>query len=109
MKKLALVTLMMVGTLSTNSVMAGPSKAPYIAPDVEKSLVKICEALRSDSKLQLKYAIRESRIKPSAISNGLVCNGHDPYTFALLHSADKTATYLANKVNKDISAMLAKR
>lgn len=109
MKKLLLVALVAVGSMITSSSFAGQSKAAYMDPVLEKSLVKICKALKSNNKLRLMRAIKNSRLKPEAISEGLVCNGQDPFTFALLHSADNTASYLAKRVNKDISSMLATR
>lgn len=109
MKKLALVSILAATTFLTTASFAGQSDAPYIDPTTEKSLVKVCEALKSNSKLRLHKAIKQSRISEEDLAEGLVCNGQDPFTFALLHSAENTASYLAKRVNKDISSMLAKR
>jgi hypothetical protein len=76
--------------------------------NMEKKLVKVCEALKSDSRIRLQQAISNVSAGYKQIAEGLVCNGMDPITFALSNGAEKTAKLLANRSNKDYNEMLAK-
>jgi hypothetical protein len=71
-------------------------------------LIKICEAIRSDNKLKVHRAIKNSGIKAKAISKGLVCNGYDSVTFAMVNNAPNTAQFMARKGGVDYKALLAK-
>jgi hypothetical protein len=42
-------------------------------------------------------AIKNSGIKAKTVSEGLVCNGYDPVTFAMVNNAQKTAKFMARK------------
>jgi len=96
MKKLLLVTVLGMGLL------AGATHANnYINPELEKSLVNICEAIRSNSRLKLLAAFKDSGLSVRHAMKGLVCNGQDPLTFAQLNRADKTGKLLAVKLNAD--------
>ncbi len=75
----------------------------------EASLQNICHALKSDNKLTLNRAIKQSRISYKAVAEGLMCNGKSAMDFALLNNAKNTAGYLAKKANINIDGMLAKR
>jgi hypothetical protein len=54
--------------------------------------------------VQLK--IVASKIKE--IGKGLVCNGYDPVTFAMINDAQETAKFMARKGGVDYEALLAK-
>lgn len=43
--------------------------------------------------------MRESGLGMKQIAKGLVCNGHDPVSFALANDAEKTAKFMARKSN----------
>jgi hypothetical protein len=103
MKKLLISTIITTGIL-----LAGNAQASKIDPATESNLVKICEAIKSDSALKLHTAIRDSGLRTKQISNGLVCNGHDPVSFAMVNDAKNTAKYLAKKSNDNYENLLAK-
>jgi hypothetical protein len=98
-----------IGSIITAGIfLAGSAQANYIDKGTEAHLVKICEAIKSDSKIKLHIAIRNSGISTKAISEGLVCNGYDPVTFAIVNKAQSTAKFMARKSGVDYEALLAK-
>lgn len=103
MKKIILGSILTAGILLTGNAHANP-----FDKSTEAHLVKICEAIKSDSKIKLHIAIRNSGIKTKAISEGLVCNGYDPVTFAIVNKAQSTAKFMARKSGVDYEALLAK-
>lgn len=66
----------------------------YIAPALEAKLIKVCEAVMSDKRLQLHLRLKEYRLSAREINKGLKCNGEDPYNFAMTHQAYTNANYL---------------
>jgi hypothetical protein len=99
----------MIGSIITASILlAGSAQANYIDKNVEAHLVKICEAIKSDSKFKVNRAIKNSGIKAKKVSEALVCNGYDPVTFAMVNNAQNTAKYMASKSGVDYDALLAK-
>ena len=103
MKKVLISTIIAAGTL-----LMGNAQASYIDPVIESKLVKVCEAIKSDSKLKLHAAIRDSGLRTKQVTNGLVCNGYDPVTFAIVNDAVKTAKYLAKQSNVNYEELLVK-
>lgn len=103
MKKIILGSILTAGILLT-----GNAHANSFDKSTEAHLVKICEAIKSDSKLKVHSAIKKSGIKARIISEGLVCNGYDPVTFAIVNNAQTTAKYMARKSGVDYEALLAK-
>lgn len=102
MKKLVLMAVVMTGVSFSGFANAA------IAPATEKDLVRICEALQSDSRLKLHKAMKKSRITYRTIAKGLVCNGQDAITFAQNHGATNTAELMARRGNVDKDSMVAK-
>ena len=103
MKKLILATI-----VSSGLFLAGTAQAQYISHDTELSLIKICNAIKSDNKQKLHRAIKKSGVPAKSIAKGLVCNGHDPVSFALANKAVNTARVMARTGGKDFDALLAK-
>ena len=103
MKKIILGSLLTAGIL-----LAGSAQANFFDKNTEANLVEICEAIKSDSKLKVHRAIKNSGIKATKISKGLVCNGYDPVTFAVVNDAQNTAKYMERKSGVDYEALLAK-
>ena len=98
-----------IGSIITASILlAGSAQAKYIDKNTEANLVNICEAIKSNSKIKLHLAIKNSGIEAREISKGLVCNGYDPVTFAMISNAQNTAKYMARKGGVDYEALLAK-
>lgn len=103
MKKIIIGSIITAGIL-----LAGSAQANYINEHAESKLVRVCEAIQSDSKIKLHIAIRDSGVNAKAISKGLVCNGYDPVTFAMVNKAQKTGRFLAKISGVDYEALLAK-
>jgi hypothetical protein len=103
MKKIILGSIITVSIL-----LAGSAQANYIDKNTTAHLVKVCEAIKSDSKLRLNRAIKNSGITAKAISEGLVCNGYDSVTFAIVNNAQNTAKFMARKSGVDYASLLAK-
>ncbi|WP_339722026.1 DUF3718 domain-containing protein [uncultured Paraglaciecola sp.] len=103
MKKIIIGSIITAGLL-----LAGSAQARYIDKKTEANLVKICEAIKSNSKIKLHIAIRDSGINAKAVSKGLVCNGYDPVTFAMVNKAENTGKFMARMSKVDYDALLAK-
>ena len=102
MKKLILATI-----ISSGLFLAGTVQAQHLDSQTEQDLVKICSAIKSNSKLKLNRAIKSSRLPAKAIAKGLVCNGLDPVSFALINNADSTAKSIAKMSNKHYDVLFA--
>ena len=103
MKKILISSIITAGILLT-----GNAQARNIDAVTESKLVKVCEAIKSDSLLKVNVAVKESGINIRKIANDLVCNGVDPVIFALANDAEKTAKYMAERSNTNNQAFLAK-
>ena len=102
MNKLLISTIITAGILLT-----GNAQASKIDTVTENNLIKVCEAIKSDSLIKVNVAVQESGINIRKIANGLVCNGFDPVSFALANNAEKTAKYMANKSNANHQELVA--
>lgn len=103
MKKILISSIISAGIL-----LAGNAQASNIDAVTESKLVKVCEAIKSDSLLKVNVAVQESGINIRKIANDLVCNGFDPVSFALANDAEKTAKYMAVRSNAQYQELLAK-
>jgi hypothetical protein len=103
MKKAIISTI-----LTTSFLLAAAAQANVFNPATESNLVEVCEAIKSDSVIKVNVAIRDSGIGMKKIANGLVCNGYDPVSFAMINDAEKTAKYMAKKSNINHQELLAK-
>lgn len=95
--------------LATTNVQAASNVSLASLSATEANLVRVCKALKSNSKLQLHKAVKRTRASYRAIAKGLVCNGKSALDFAQMHNANKTAGLLVSKANLNKHAMLAKR
>jgi hypothetical protein len=89
-------------------LLGGSAKVKNTDKNTEANLIKICQALKSDSKLKLHSAIKDSGIKFTEISEGLVCDGYEPVTFAIFNNAQNTAKFMARQSGADYEALSAK-
>ena len=103
MKKLVLVSMLIAGVGAT-----GMANAAIIDAPTERKLVKICDALKSGSRLKVQRVIKQSRLGYRQVAKGLVCDGQDAINYAIAHGSVKSANMLARKGNVDIDALLAK-
>ncbi|WP_100655981.1 DUF3718 domain-containing protein [Alteromonas flava] len=102
--------LMNFSTAATAVVfMSLPVSATVMDSGLEKDLVNICVALKSDSKLALHRAVKRSRLTYQQVNEGLVCNGESAQDFALSHNAEATAALLARKSRVNTEMLTAKR
>lgn len=100
---------LIVGIALTASIfLTAGVQAKYIDKYTEKKLVQVCKAIKSDSRLKLNRAIKNSGISAKALGRGLVCNGYDPVTFAIVNGAKVTGKYIAKKANLNYEELLAK-
>ncbi|GAC21786.1 DUF3718 domain-containing protein [Paraglaciecola arctica] len=102
MKKILISTIISAGIL-----LAGNAQASNIDSSVEEKLVKVCEAIKSDKVIKVNMAVRDSGIGMKQIANGLVCNGYDPVSFALINNAEKTAKFMAKRSNDNHQELMA--
>tara|TARA_R110001583_G_scaffold173489_1_gene327551 strand:- start:218 stop:532 length:315 start_codon:yes stop_codon:yes gene_type:complete len=100
--------IVIASIVGLSALYAGSTNAEYMDPILENKLVKICHAIKSDSRIKLHVALKKSGIRVKSLAKGLVCNGYDPVTFAALNNANRTGTLMANKFNLDYQELLAK-
>jgi len=93
----------------TLSLTATAATANSYPKELEKDLIAVCEAVKSDSRMKLRRAVRATGLNMRELNNGLVCNGQDMMTFAATHGAAKTAQHIAARVNVKPSVLTAKR
>jgi hypothetical protein len=99
---------LLIASLLTGVCLVNMTQVHAMDKDTEEKLVKVCEALKSDSRIKLQQAISNVSAGYREIAEGLVCNGVDPITFALNNGAVNTAKLLANRSHKNFDEMLAK-
>lgn len=103
MKKLIVGIAITVSIFLTAGV-----QAKYIDKYTEKKLVQVCKAIKSDSRVKLNRAIKDSGISAKALGRGLVCNGYDPVTFAIVNGSQITGKHIAVKANLNYDELFAK-
>ncbi|MBU2893109.1 DUF3718 domain-containing protein [Colwellia sp. D2M02] len=67
---------------------------------MEKALINVCKAAKSNSVLKLKSTTKYYRLKTKTVALGLVCNGDDVITFAESYGANKTAATLQKSIGR---------
>ena len=93
-------------TLSFTATAANAGTYPV---ELEDDLVAVCEAVKSNSRLKLRRAVKATGLNMRYLHEGLVCNGQDMLTFATTHTASKTAQHIARRINADPGVLTAKR
>jgi len=101
--KTGAILALVFATLISSQAMARIDKS------TEAKLVKICHALKSDSRIRLHRTVKQSRLGYKQIATGLKCNGKSAIEFALFNNAKKTAGLLVSKAHIKDDHMLAKR
>lgn len=98
-------------TMLSFSAMAAMSSAQAATMPVamEQKLVAVCEAIKDNSRIALHKAVKDSGVSYRVLANGLVCNGQDMYSFAMLNNANKTGAMIAKRTNLDERSLTAKR
>lgn len=85
-----------------------PSQAS-MTPYMEKALVDVCKAAKSNSISKLNSATKGNRIQTKTVALKLMCNGEDVITFAENNGAEKTAAKLQKSIGNvsitDVAAL----
>jgi hypothetical protein len=98
----------MIVSLFTSVFLFNASYANAMDKNLEEKLLKVCEAVKSDSRIKLQQAVSEVPAGYKQITRSLMCNGMDPITYALHHGSQNTAKLLASRSHVDYDEMLAK-
>lgn len=106
MKKL-LLSVLVTGLMVSATSQAG-SRAKAFNASHERTLVGLCEAVKSNNKLRLHHALKEAGISYAKMQEDLVCNGKDPMTFAMLNGSEDTAHLIAKRTDLDASSIIAR-
>ncbi|MFZ8198950.1 DUF3718 domain-containing protein [Alteromonas portus] len=93
----------------TLSLTATNANAGSYPKELEGSLIAVCKAVKSDSRIKLHRAVKATGLDIKELHEGLVCNGQDMLTFAVTHDASKTAQHIARRVNAGPNVLTAKR
>jgi len=85
-----------------------PSQAA-MTPYMEKALIDVCKAAKSNSLIKLNDTTKSYRIKTETVALKLMCNGEDVISFAENNGADKTAAKLQKSIGNvqitDVAAL----
>lgn len=76
-----------------------PSQAA-ISPYMEKALIDVCKAAKSNSLIKLNKTTEGYHLKNKTVALKLMCNGADVISFAESYGADKTAAKLQRSLGK---------
>jgi hypothetical protein len=80
-----------------------------MTPYVEKALIDVCKAAKSNSILKLNDATKSYRLKTKTVALKLMCNGEDVISFAENYGANKTAAKLQKSIGNvsitDVAAL----
>ncbi|GFD67290.1 DUF3718 domain-containing protein [Alteromonas sp. KUL106] len=93
----------------TLSLAATTASAASIPKELEKDLISVCEAVKSDKRLKLRRAVKATGLDIKTLHAGLVCNGQDMLSFAVTHGAAVNAQHIARRVNASPGVLTAKR
>ncbi|ALO35846.1 hypothetical protein CMT41_14790 [Colwellia sp. MT41] len=85
-----------------------PSQAA-MSPYMEKALIDVCKAAKSNSIIKLKGTTKGYRLQTKTVALKLMCNGQDVISFAESYGADKTAARLQRSIGNvsitDVAAL----
>jgi hypothetical protein len=88
--------------------MSLPSQAA-MTPYMEKALIDVCKAAKSNSLIKLNGTTKSYRLKTKTVALKLMCNGEDVISFAERNGADKTAAKLQRSIGNvritDVAAL----
>jgi hypothetical protein len=92
-------TLLAVAASLPLITVALPSHAA-MDPYLEKSLINVCKAAKSNNLLKLIKTTKYYNLKTKKVALKLMCNGEDVISFAERHGADKTAAKLQRSIGR---------
>ncbi len=108
-RKSTVLAGLFIAALTATQTQAATSITAASVSSNEANLVRVCKALKSNSRIQLHKAVKRTHVSYREIAKGLVCNGKSAIDFAEMHNANKTAAILAKRARVADTAMLAKR
>jgi hypothetical protein len=106
MKKLTM-TLATCSILFGAFAQAGGHDKQLFMTDQDRVNIKLCKAVKSNNRLHLHLTLKHANISYEEMQKGLVCNGQDPITFAMLNSSEKTASTIASRTHQEERVVLA--
>ena len=102
-------TFSFTGLIMSGLLLGSTVQATGFPVHIEKNLISICKAIKSNKPVAVHRAVRASRISYRALHKGLVCNGEDMLSFAVTHDATLSSNFIARKVKRDPRTLTAKR
>jgi hypothetical protein len=90
---LSVATLCVLSLSFSLSAQAAPIR--IIDATLEKQLIKICKAIKSNNQFKIKVALKNTHISMHDVRNDLKCNGMSAVDFALANNALISAKHLA--------------
>lgn len=91
------------------SVLAGSASAKAYPRAMEHQLIAVCQAIKSDNRLALTRAVKQTRLSYRQLNKGLLCNGQDMLSFALTHNSAITSELIARRTNSRAGTLTAQR
>lgn len=107
MKKL-MMTVAACSLFAGTFAHAGDSDNQLFVNDEDRMYLRLCKAVRTNNKLHLHLTLKKEGVSYEQMQEGLVCNGQDPITFAMLSGSEETAHLIAARTQLDVDAILAK-
>ena len=105
MLKKSVVSLIAAAAVATFTTL--PASAVTMSKSMERDLIGICAAIKSDNKLRLNSKLKQARLNYQDISDGLVCNGMSVQDFARAHNATQTGTLIAARSRSSDATLTA--
>jgi hypothetical protein len=100
------VSVVTLCTLFSATAFSSTAHAKYIHN--EKSLIKVCEAIQTNSPSQLRSAVKRSGHNYQALADGLLCNGQTVIEFAMANGAAKNASLFSRHTHTKLPELVAK-
>lgn len=85
-------------SVTVGALVFSATSVAKMEPQLERALVKTCEAAASNKPIQLKVALDDYNLKQRDVALGVMCNNVDIIDFAEQHGAYKTAGRLQNSI-----------
>ena len=103
-----LKTTLITAAVSLPLLMVSLSSHALMDPVMEKSLVRVCKAVKSNRAMKLREALKSSNLTIKTIVLKLTCNGEDVISFAETHNANKTLAKLQKNTGNIHAIKIAK-
>ena len=91
MKTLKQSIVSLIAAAAVTTLTSLPASAATMSKSMERNLISVCSAIKSNSKLKLQSRLKRAGLDYQYISDDLICNGKSAIEFADMHNADQTA------------------